>query len=54
MLSNDQVLQEKIGDFLRRKQAKYPELAPTAVRDKIEGERFRGTLQPRSLHLAHK
>jgi hypothetical protein len=54
MLSNDQVLQEKIGDFLRRKQAQYPELAPPDVRDKVERERFRGTLQPRTLHLAHK
>ncbi|HSD55992.1 MAG TPA: hypothetical protein VLA92_02465 [Candidatus Saccharimonadales bacterium] len=54
MLSNDQVLQTKIGDFLRRKQAKFPELASTDIGDKEGRDRFKGSLQPRGLRFAHK
>jgi hypothetical protein len=54
MLNNDQMLQQKIGDFLRRKQAKFPELASTEMRDKLDRDGFKASIQPRGMHFAHK
>jgi hypothetical protein len=54
MITNDQALQEKIGSFLRRKEAKFPELASTDMGDKEGRDAFKGGFQPRGLHFAHK
>ena len=54
MLNNDQLLQQKIGDFLHRKQVKFPELASTQVRDTLGRVRFKESVQSRGLYFAHK
>lgn len=41
MLNSDEALKEKINDFLRRKEAKYPELAQPYRRERIIKETYK-------------
>jgi hypothetical protein len=51
MLSNEEELREKINGFLRRKEAKYPELALATKRDKLQREYFKSGID-HNLHFA--
>lgn len=49
MLNNDEQLREKINDFLRRKEAKYPELTHPAKREIAQRDLYR----PNSYRWVH-
>lgn len=44
MLIKEEELREKIGNFLRRKEAQFPELAQGAERDKLHREQFKSSI----------
>lgn len=53
MLNNDEELREKINDFLRRKEAKFPELGSPLSRDEAEKDKFKPSFRGTHIWAGH-